>query len=73
MSAKTWVFLDENKIKWGIYDEDLASEKSRNKLMKWCTPLRKETEEYFAKFYVGNSLENKNLQRVSRFSGTNNE
>jgi len=29
ISTKTWVFLDENRIRWGIYDDDFANEKSR--------------------------------------------
>jgi hypothetical protein len=27
MSIKTWIFLGENRIKWGEYDEDLSDKK----------------------------------------------
>lgn len=66
MSNKTWVFLDENRIKWGVYDEDLAHEKNRQEMMKWCGGLRKETEDYFAKFYVGSQGENASASILSR-------
>jgi hypothetical protein len=51
MSIKTWVFLDENRIKWGEYDEDLSDKKQSMFLMQWCSQLIKDTEENFAKFY----------------------
>lgn len=63
-AGKTWIFLDENRITWGLYDEDLANKKSRDKIMKWSYALRKNTEEYFTKFYSFG--ESKNVQRTSR-------
>ena len=63
MSTKTWVFLDENKIQWGLYDEDLANEKNRAKMMKWCASLKKDTEEYFAKFYISSNGDGSNNNR----------
>jgi hypothetical protein len=57
IAAKTWIFLDDNMIKWGIFDDDLYDKKKSEKMMKWCSSLQKETEEYFAKFYSSHNNE----------------
>jgi len=56
-SFKSWIFLDENIIKWGVFDEDLSNQKQSDKLIRWCSSVVKDTEEYFAKFYNSNSSE----------------
>ena len=48
---KTWVIVDENKINWSYFDEDLSDEVMSRKTTKWCYNLMNETKEYFAKFY----------------------
>lgn len=48
---KTWIFLDEYKIEWGIFDEDFSNKEEADKMLKWCSGLLKDTIEYFAKFY----------------------
>ena len=48
---KTWIIVEENKINWSQFDEDLEDLEQSQRLTKWSLQLMNETKEYFAKFY----------------------
>ena len=49
---KTWVIVDENKINWSAFDDDLSDSTKCKRLIKWSQSLSNETKEYFSKFYT---------------------